>query len=320
MSINPGEADPTDTGGGVYRAAPRRLTGFRALLRRLAPSILVVGLLVPLGCGAEREVGGSGRFEGAAEGGAPRVLVLTGTPYEMGVWQGRLLAPEIRRRVARPLDPVAADVLPTYEPSLLDLWPAGAREELRGVAAGAGVSEVELRRRELVREVVRWHRPEGPLAVAAWEALPEGGFHASWTALESMLGAPTSDLLWVERRPGDAAATRVLAAPGSVGGVAGVSDRGLVAIAGEDGSRQPEQRSLRGAAFPIGLRYALERGRSTDEVFAALPRTVGHRVLVAGPDRGIESVLALSSDDPSMSPPRPALADWRGLVRWSPSK
>lgn len=314
MSSNPGEADPTDTGGGVYRATPRRLTGFRAIRRLLAPAGLAA---LVLGCGAEREVGGSGHLEAPGEAGAPRVLVLTGSPHEMGVWQGRLLGPEIRARVARPLDPVAADVLTTYEPSLLDLWPAGARDELRGVAEGAGVSEVELRQREIVREVVRWHRPEGPLAVVAWTDAQRGGLDVSWTDLEAMLGVPTANLLWVERRPADGAATRVLAAPGSVGGVAGVSDLGVAVLAGEDGSRQPEQRSLRGAAFPIGLRFALERGRSTDDVFAALPRTVGHRVLVAGPDRRIEAVLALSSDEPSVSGARPPPEAWQSLLRWS---
>jgi hypothetical protein len=278
---------------------------------------VLAGLAALGGCGLDRALGGAGRWGSASADGPLVHVILEGTPYEMGAHQGRLLRDAIRARVGRPLPPEIADVLPGYAGLFRDLLPVGAADELRGIAAGAGVDETALFAREIARDVLRWHVPDTDLTFASFASAPGDApclavaYGLEVPALGGRFrGGPSgsgtdapSDLVLVERHPVGGTATMVLAAPGSVGGFAGVSARGVMAACAEDGSREPQQRSLRGAPFPVGLRYALERGADAAAVVAALPRTLGHRVLVAdAANVRVSALLALAGEDPVHSP------------------
>lgn|GEM_PF-2013320 len=319
LSSSPG----TSSGSRV----PRRRTGLATGVWVLQTGIWVVAAALAggagaVGCGREAEVGGAGRVGMSPAGAALLHVIVEGTPYEMGVHQGRLLRDEIRARVARPLPAAIADVLPGYAGPIRDLLPVGAADELRGIAAGAGVAEADLYAREIARDVLRWHVPDAALTGAAFASAPgdapcvavayggdvpalSGRFRVvPGAARDAREGRGPADLVLVERRPSGGIPTLVFAAPGSLGGIAGVSGRGIVAVAAEDGSRAPEQRSLRGAPFAVGLRFALERGADADAVVAALPKTLGHRVLVAdAANARIAVLVALAGEDPARSPP-----------------
>lgn len=270
------------------------------------------------GCGGDPVVGGAGRLVTAPAGAPLLQVVVEGTPYEMGVHQGRLLRDAIRARVARPIATAVADVLPGYAGPMRDLLPVGASDELRGIAAGAGVTEDDLFAREIERDVLRWHVPDAALTVAAFASAPGDApcVAVAYGSLGPALGGrvraaaqatsgavPSADLVLVERHPVGGTATLMLAAPGSVGGIAGTSGRGVVVACAEDGSRELEQRSLRGPPFPVGVRFALERGADGDAVLAALPKMLGHRVLVAdAANARIDVLVALAGEDPVRSP------------------
>lgn len=291
--------------------------------RRLIAGGLALMLAAVTGCGGEAPVGGAGRRIDAPRrmvrtpGPYLTQVVVSGTPFEMGFHQGRLLRDAVRARVARPLRAEVAGVAAGYARPVRDLLPVGAWDELRGIAEGAGVSVDDLFDRERAREIERWHVPGAAPDLASFASAPGSapclavglpwgvsGVGAMFNVAGAADGTATWDpLVVVERHPTGGTATLLIAAPGSVGGIAGVSARGVVAAFGEDPSRSPEQRSLRGAPFPVGFRYALERGGDADAVVAALPRTVGHRVVVAdAANRRVDVLLALAGEDPAASP------------------
>lgn len=283
--------------------------------RRALTGGLALTLVIAAGCGRGAPVGGAGRRVEAPPGPRLTQIVVSGTPYEMGVHQGRLLRDAVRARVARPLPTEVAGVAAGYARPVRDLLPVGAWDELRGIAEGAGVSVDDLFDRERAREIQRWHAPATEPGLVSFASAPGDApclaVASPWVAsavdaaFGGGVGGPSAwdELVVVERHPAGGTATLVIAAPGSVGGIAGVSARGVVAAFGEDPSRSPEQRSLRGAPFPVGFRYALERGADADAVVAALPRTLGHRVVVAdAANRRVDVLLALAGDDPVASP------------------
>ncbi|MBL9087387.1 MAG: hypothetical protein JNM10_09610 [Planctomycetia bacterium] len=296
------------------RVPPRRPWS-RLRGARVATGGLALALAALAGCGREAAVGGAGRRVEGPPGRGLTQIVVSGTPYEMGVHQGRLLRDAVRARVARALPDEVAGVAAGYARPVRDLLPVGAWDELRGIAEGAGVSVDDLFDRERAREIQRWHAPATEPGLASFASAPGEApclaVALPWAA--SAVGAAFGrgaagasawdELVVVERHPAGGTATLVIAAPGSVGGIAGVSARGVVAAFGEDPSRSPEQRSLRGAPFPVGFRYALERGADADAVVAALPRTLGHRVVVAdAANRRVDVLLALAGEDPVASP------------------
>src|SRR5262245_47958681 len=134
--------------------------------RRRAVFGLAAGLVVGLsGCGSSDSkpsvpVGGSGHLVEAREGEPFRHLVVEGTPYEMGWHQGRLLRNQIRERLGK-LDWLASDGWDVYIAEFERLLPTSAREEIRGVAAGAGVKLDVVLRREIARDIARWSPSRG---------------------------------------------------------------------------------------------------------------------------------------------------------------
>jgi hypothetical protein len=179
--------------------------------------------------------------------------------------------------------------------------PESVRLELKGLSEASGVSEADLLLAEVARDGLRWHGDAARLLEAALGSPPAGDRPYVGAAIEG----PDVEVLrgsWLvlERRPASAqsAATMVVTWPGGLGAIAGVSARALLVAAGE--VRLPLTReSLNGPPFGIGLRVALERSRGRDDFFERLPKTSGHRVLVADAEnRRRMAVVAKVGGDP----------------------
>ena len=157
--------------------------------------VLLVSPGLLTGCG-DKVVGGRGKLV-QADDGAPSLLVLEGSPYQMGWWQGRLLGDAIRSLHARwKASAIRAQVglahdmetgaaanltrtIGEYVDQSLFRIPERYRQELRGIADATGLSLDELLFTEVMRDGLRiWLKTMEPqlpgvLAVAQAPAGPE---------------------------------------------------------------------------------------------------------------------------------------------------
>ncbi len=276
-------------------------------------------LLGALGCG-ERAVGGSGRLLPPDGPDAVAHLVVEGTPYEMGWWHGRLLAPEVGREAREPLEPDLASTLGAYAAGMRQFLPPDLEQELRGIADGAGVRADDLFLREAAEQGRRWHDPapvpsrvEVHVAAGARDA-PEILVRAVGRT-PGLAGPFPARPLVVERRPAGRPATIVLSRPGALGAVAGASERGLVAFQAPAVGVDADRRSLRGPPFPVAFRRALETAPDADAFAKALPGLLGDLVAVADADGGRRGGTVLFGGDP-LGPP--AGAPFVGPPSWTP--
>lgn len=253
----------------------------------------------------------AGRRVEAREGEPFPQVVVAGPPRAMGVRLGALLAEPIRRRLARPLPGAVRDAVRLYAPEVARLLPPAMAEELRGIAAGAGVDAGALLEREVAHEVARWVEPATARLDGAFAAAPgeRPAVAVAWSDLGAAVagtGAEAGEAGWVlvERRPAGRAATLSLGWAGSLGGVVVVAESGAVAAAVEDGTLEPEQRSLRGMPAAAAVRWAVEEGGDAAAMWAEMPRLVGHRAIVADAgNRRLDARRWLVGDDPVASGP-----------------
>jgi hypothetical protein len=264
----------------------------------------------------------------------------------MGWWQGRLLRDRIRRHheraeallAAGPAGPSLVTTMDAYVAQTLARMPEALRQELDGLAAGSGVPARDLLRAEVMRDGLRFH--EG-------RARPFGGLLLSTDGGRALLALPRgeaaalgSDLVLVGRRPPGGAATLVVAWPGSLGGFAGASSRGLGYVALEAEADLRRQR-IGDVPFSALARRALERADSAGDLLARLSGTTAHGVLVLdGPggrahagttglvvEEGADLALAattavltdLPPDAPAETPPssfEEARAAWGAGLPW----
>ena len=122
-------------------------------------SVLLV-LLLPLlaspwaGCGQPRAPGGSGRLDSVE--GQPDLLIVAGSPHEMGWWHGHLLRDRILERVAvaRRLEP--AEYLDLFVDQAKMRISERLRQELEGMAEALGAEPDALLRAEVARDGLRF--------------------------------------------------------------------------------------------------------------------------------------------------------------------
>jgi len=222
-----------------------------------------------------------------------RVLIVAGSPEEMGRQLGRQGATAIRQaagqawRACGLSRPDSWRACRARVAALRAILPADLLEEARGLALGAGVSDADIL---LLNSVAAG--AEGA-AFAAWgqATLDEQIFlgAASPLALTDPAAA-----LWVMRRPAMGRPTMLLSRPGWLGGWAGASAERLVgiAIAAASADRQDA-----GLPAQIALRLALEEAAAPEEGITTLLRmrhAGGAQMLFAG-ERSDAAGLELSA-------------------------
>jgi hypothetical protein len=273
------------------------------LLRpRLLPrAIPLLGFALLAACG-DRDPGGSGRFEDG-------ILVLEGSPRQMGWWHGRLLKDRIRdlhadlRRAAFEGAPGALgraaqleQACRQYSALVLPLLPERARQELDGLAEGSGIPAEDLLLVEVMRDGLRFHEG-GARPLAGHLRARAGGRGAAWESEGPDAARLEPEWILVDRRPAGGTRSVVVAWPGSLGAVAGAGPRGVAALAAER-ILEIEREGLNGPPFPISLRAALEDARDGADLLARLSRTTGHEVVVLDPGAGTTTRAVLANIEP----------------------
>ncbi|MHC5009910.1 MAG: C45 family peptidase [Planctomycetota bacterium] len=260
----------------------------------IAPVRPLVGALfltlLATGCG-EREVGGFGRLSTLGDEHPVPHVVVSGTPYEMGYWQGRLLRDRIASlheawqelAFSHGAGPERAKALRAscrvYASEMLKRMPEALRQELQGLADGSGVDPGRLLLTAVLRDGLRFHDGAARLLTAELSAAPDAGLVRIRPYGEEAARLADAWVL-VERRPRRGERTLVWTWPGSLGGVAGVAGSGLVLLSSERALPVEEQR-LADTPFTVLLRRSLERATRTAELIGPLEGSTGHLVVAA---------------------------------------
>jgi hypothetical protein len=274
-------ARPTGVQGSMSIVRLRRGPSSRGLRRALLPLVLALGLP---GC-APPAPGGEGTL---SEDGCH--LVVAGSPYEMGWWQGRLLAPAIRALHTAWADAVAARgdtpdraralrlAVEQYAVLYLARLPEALRQELDGIAEGAGVPARTLLATAALRDGLRFH-------AGAWRPLAgvllaeDGGRVAALHPRGEEADLLAGRWILVERRPREGPRTVLLSWPGSLGGLAGAAETGRGFLAAETAGGTEDQQ-LGAMPFTILARRALERADSAGDLLRRLAPAPTHLVVV----------------------------------------
>lgn len=277
---------------------PCRVTSWVGRTLRRSAACTVVGLLMALGSGCgEPVVGGSGRLV-PGKAGAPDKLILTGSPYEMGWWHGKLLGRRIRalhetwqrlaigRSVGATGDlsrSAAGDIRESIDLFLdiaLDRLPETARQELDGMAAATGMSASELLFTEVMRDGLRVQiknlEPRLPGGIAAVDGPVEG--RIVWTGPDAALLADA--MIVIQRVPDEGTASVSVAWPGALGAIAALSAKRVAVLACEAMVDKDMRGFGRGVPFTIAARTAIELHTEIEEIRATMGGTGGHSLLL----------------------------------------
>jgi hypothetical protein len=261
--------------------------------RRAAVSLCLCALLAACGDDAP---GGSGRWD---EG----VLVLEGSPGEMGWWQGHLLRDRIRA-LAQRLPPDVIDdaslraafdaLLPHAESAL----PERLRAELHGIARGSGVPFRTLLLMEIMGDLLRYHPERRQFLLEGDVRAAPDGTSARWRPQGEAARAYEGEWLLVERRPVDGTRTLCVAWPGSLSGPVAVAPRGAALSAAV--AMSVEHHALR-LPFRAAVRATMERTGSIEGLPDALQGSTAHRLALLDPRarRATVHVHAIGGEDPA---------------------
>ena len=198
-----------------------------------------------------------------------RVLSLRGEPAAMGYQAGALLRDEIRQAVSVALAHCAAEQMSwrscQARGEALRAWLTPAmRAEIRGIARGAQVSEIDLLLlNSLSDELFRASGGSHGATIAAWD-------RATVTGAALLGGVWDYDgaiaPLWMARQPTSGAATFLLGLPGWLGGLAGMNAGRLSAFCLPIGTADA---ALEGLPASIVLRVALANSTTPDEALTS---------------------------------------------------
>jgi predicted choloylglycine hydrolase len=217
--------------------------------------------------------------------GEQRVLLLAGTPKEMGLQHGKLLASEVLLVLSEVLAWTArrgcdraclAKILDAHAPHTPDAY----AQEMEGLAEGSGAS-LELIR--LVHAMPERFHCSG--AAVRGPATRDGKLYHTRSLDYSLDIGVTSRLqnhaLLIVRRPTDGVASAVPAWAGFLGAVTGLNTEGIGI--GEMGSGSSDE-DYAGLPMIFMVRVALDRARTLEEavqVFRKGPRTCGYNFIVS---------------------------------------
>lgn len=308
---------------------PRRRRARSALLGTL----LWTGVALAPGCGADRAPGGGGTLTEGSEG-APRVLHLRGSAYQMGWWHGHRLKARIRAllpawRDALFIETVGVpyaerqhaaaralrDTIEFYVDQCQHRMSERLKQEYDGLSAGCGVPVIELIELEVLRDVLRTKGMAARLR-GSMAATMDGSTlraRAWWSGTDASTWA--QHLLVIRRTPENGGDHTVLTWPGSLGAMAGMRPDGMAMISAEVDLTDEHRRGFSGGLpFALVVRNALEHATSYRALagLAGSAGTMGHVVLSAHGRTG-EVVGSLEASASGYEVPQ-FLADTRFLA------
>jgi len=262
------------------------------MTRDLLTLLLLLSLASPLLAGEEtvlpRKVGehGAGTLY---RYGDRRVLVVRGTPHEMGFAHGRLLRREIAANLQAFLQDWALGRKGHTRPELEQIWkriaphtPAVYHEEMAGLAAGAGVPLADL---QLLHAIPSRYHCTG---AAATPAVTRDGkvYHTRSLDYALDIGAtvrPQTNSLLLVSAPKDGIAHASVAWAGFLGCVTGMNVKGV--SVGEMGSRSSAE-TYDGTPMIFLVREVLRRADNLEaakEIWRRGPRTCGYNFVCCDP-------------------------------------
>ena len=237
--------------------------------------------------------GGSGERSTIGSGAdSITVVTVSGTPYEMGLWEGKLLAPEISGCLSHMMNAVpGAETL--LDEGVKILWPYVPdryTQELQGMADGcaqAGHPEVTFQALQRLAAVADVSELGCSLYVAFGKATANGHTYQMRNLDWSMeVGAQDYPVITVYK-PDTGHGYVNVGFAGLTGCIAGMSDIGIAAS--EIMGNYWDSESLNGFPFPLLLRYAMEEADNLDEAVSVLQnakRTNDYHYALCDPQAG----------------------------------
>ena len=221
--------------------------------------------------------------------GNQRVLVVRGTPREMGVAHGRLLADEVKQDVQAFLYDWAMGDRGRTREELKAIWdrlspfiPARYHEEIAGLAEGSGVPLEDLR---LIHAIPSRYHCTGAAALPAVTA--DGKvYHTRSLDYSLDIGngvRPQANAILYVCVPSEGVPHAIVTWAGFVGCVTGMNLEGV--SVGEMGSSSRDE-TFDGLCMVFGLREVLARAKdlaAAKEIWAAMPRTCGFNFVFSDP-------------------------------------
>ena len=222
--------------------------------------------------------------------GPQRVLVVRGTPREMGLAHGKLLAKEVRENVRAFLDEWAIGRMGRTRAELEAIWTQAAphipkryHEELKGIAEGSGVPLADI---QLIHALPSRYHCTG---AAALPAVTADGKVYHTRSLDYALDIgdtvrPQTNALLHIAVPKDGEAHAIVGWAGFIGCVTGMNLAGV--SVGEMGSRSKDE-TYDGVPMIFLLREVLWRARTLDhakDIWRKGPRTCGYNFIFCDPD------------------------------------
>jgi len=250
--------------------------------------------------------------------GQQRLLVLEGTPYEMGLQHGKLMAREVKEDMQAFVHDWAAGDHSTSREDLLRIYarlepfiPQRYKDEMRGIAEGAGVPLEDVHAAHAIP--TRFHCS----GVAAYGKATADGKLYHTRSLDYSLDIghekrAQENSVVIVYKPADGIAHAILSWAGFIGCVSGMNEKGI--SIGEMGSSSKDE-TYDGIPMVFMLREALYQGGTLEVALAVVrdaKRTCGYNFIFA--DGKIPDAAALevtrshfralrASDEENNAPP-----------------
>jgi len=244
---------------------------------RTALPALFAALLMALGagCGRTRAPGGQGTLDVTPD--QVPLLVLEGSPYEMGWWHGHLLRGAILERAgaARRLQP--ADYIEAFADQGLHRLGERLRQELDGMAAATGLTPLDLMRAEVAPELLRFKGAQATLVGMAGLAPTVEGFEARLRYGGAGMPAFCRDTVVIHRKPTGRPESLGLCRRGSLGAWAYVTAEGRGYLLAEVDVTNANRKGFGGGRpFEMAAREALDATADVEQFAAELNGSMGH--------------------------------------------
>jgi len=232
---------------------------------------------------APENIGGSGHRITVGEGDAKfPLIVVRGTPYEMGYHLGKKFAPEMQTFVPAALEGIMAE-LKTDHASLIEVWARSVaygddrvEQELAGLADGSGIPLSTLQAIHAIPLLM----PYSCSSIAAWgDATVDGHLYQTRNLDWSMeVGAHNFPMI-VLYLPNDGVPHIVPSFAGMIGAHTGMNTKGIVLSEMGDASAKEAPYFIHAPHFTVLFRTMLYDGDSLTQalnIFESYPHTKRH--------------------------------------------